>query len=297
MGASRSSPPFQDQDRARRRCPATDRVRSPNACDQSPQPHSGSSRSARRSQPRRSGRTGSKSPQRQDRLAPRRVHEHTTQKLPTGRRKSQRHRFARPLPSASARPPPARTDRVLVKQDVKRVRVDPEGRLGTVSIIEHAVEHHHPLDAGDRASRPAATAASFTRQNPIAEAARAHSNPQAGQGRGPPRPRPPARRRPPPFRPPRRRPHNRSCAHSPQCRGRSHLRPTPARLPVHNQILARVRRARGSASRRRAGLLDGRMRRPYGVHHRIHPGRPLRVRPRIVQAEQVGHVTGERSRL
>ena len=67
-------------------------------------------------------------------------------------------------------------------------------------------------------------------------------------------------------------------------------------LPDAGEEFARVH-ALEILGRRRTGLLDGRVRRPDGVHDRVHPGRPFGMRPRIVQPEQVGHVTGEWSRL
>ena len=95
---------------------------------------------------------------------------------------------------------------------------------------------------------------------------------------------------------PTRRPRRRSSARSRPCRGRS--------------ALLRARRARGcppgirggwtrsrSSAAAGAGLLDRRLGRPYGVHDRVGARGPLRVRPWIVQPEEVGHVTGQRSRL
>jgi hypothetical protein len=51
------------------------------------------------------------------------------------------------------------------------------------------------------------------------------------------------------------------------------------------------------ALRRRAGLLDRRLRRPDRVHDGVDPRRPFRMMSRIVLAEEVGHVTRKRLRL
>ena len=231
--SGRSRPPGSGP--GRRRCPPPRGSSSPNACDERPRLHSGSSRWA--SKPAETiRRPGSKS--RSAGSASCSNASRNPARTARGERNVHRRALARASAALGAAPGP-RIERVLVERDVEHIRVVPEDRLGAVSVVRVPVEHRHPLDAARPAHGPPRRRRGSRGRSPWRGPPR-HGGPAAGPGRTPPRRRRPARRRPPPWRRPRRRPRRRSSARSRPCRGRSPLRPRSRELADAGQELARV---------------------------------------------------------
>ena len=265
---------------------ATARVSSPNACDERPRLHSGSSRWA--SKPAETiRRPGSKSRSARQRLVLEGVHEPALRR-PGGERDVHRRALARAAAPLGAAPGP-RIERVLVERHVEHVRVVPEDRLGAVAVVGVPVEHRHPLDAGGPRVR--------RRDGGVVHQAEAHGAGRLGVVAG----RPAEAERGPDV----------AGQHGVDRRrggARGDDRGVVAPL-AHDRVevdrpSARARRARGCRRGTRGGCTRSRSSvrrrrraprpahgRPHGVHHGIDPRRPLRVRPRIVQPEEVGHVT------